>query len=54
MIESRDNITMASEVRTENIYTTGTYRGQHVQRFIYKGLGPVIKEDQGVVWPVKK
>jgi hypothetical protein len=37
-----------------NIYTTETYRGQRVQRFIYKGLGPVTKEDQGVVWPTKK
>lgn len=36
-----------------NIYTTETYRGQRVQKFIYKGLGPVTKEDQGVVWPKK-
>jgi DNA-binding beta-propeller fold protein YncE len=34
-----------------NIYTTETYRGQRVQRFMYKGIGPVTKEDQGVVWP---
>jgi DNA-binding beta-propeller fold protein YncE len=37
-----------------NIYTTETYRGQRVQRFLYKGLGPVTKEDQGVLWPAKK
>ena len=37
-----------------NIYTTETYRGQRVQKFVYKGLGPVVKEDQGVVWPTKK
>jgi len=37
-----------------NIYTTETYRGQRVQKFVYKGLGPVTKEDQGVVWPTKK
>ncbi len=37
-----------------NIYTTETYRGQRVQRFLYKGLAPVTKEDQGVVWPAKK
>jgi len=37
-----------------NIYTGETYRGQRVQRFVYKGLGPVTKEDQGVVWPTKK
>jgi DNA-binding beta-propeller fold protein YncE len=34
-----------------NIYTTETYRGQRVQRFVFKGLGPVTKKDQGVVWP---
>ena len=34
-----------------NIYTTETYRGQRVQKFVYKGLGPVKKEDQGVLWP---
>jgi len=34
-----------------NIYTTETYRGQRVQKFTYKGLAPVTKQDQGVVWP---
>ena len=34
-----------------NLYTTETYRGQRVQRFVYKGLAPVLKKDQGVVWP---
>jgi hypothetical protein len=34
-----------------NIYTTETYRGQRVQRFVYKGMGPVSKTDQGVLWP---
>jgi hypothetical protein len=34
-----------------NIYTTETYRGQRVQKFVYKGLAPVTKKDQGVVWP---
>jgi hypothetical protein len=34
-----------------NIYTTETYRGQRVQKFVYKGLAPVLKKDQGVVWP---
>jgi hypothetical protein len=37
-----------------NIYTGETYRGQRVQRFVYKGLAPVTKVDQGVVWPAKK
>ena len=36
-----------------NVYTTETYRGQRVQRFIYKGLGTVAKMDQGTVWPKK-
>ena len=34
-----------------NLFTTETYRGQRVQKFIYKGLAPVTKKDQGVVWP---
>ena len=34
-----------------NIYTTETYEGKRVQRFVYKGLGPVTKENQGVIWP---
>ncbi|MEQ1884254.1 MAG: hypothetical protein ABL967_04280 [Bryobacteraceae bacterium] len=34
-----------------NIYTTETYHGQRVQRFVYKGVAPVTKKDQGVVWP---
>ena len=36
-----------------NIYTTETYRGQRVQRFLYKGLTTVAKQDQGTVWPKK-
>jgi DNA-binding beta-propeller fold protein YncE len=36
-----------------NIYTTETYRGQRVQKFVYKGMAPVTKQDQGVVWPQK-
>ena len=36
-----------------NIYVTETYRGQRVQKFIYKGMAPVTKKDQGVVWPKK-
>ncbi len=34
-----------------NLYTTETYEGKRVQRFMYKGLGAVQKENQGVVWP---
>jgi DNA-binding beta-propeller fold protein YncE len=36
-----------------NIYTTETYRGQRVQKFVYKGLAPVTTDNQGVVWPKK-
>jgi DNA-binding beta-propeller fold protein YncE len=34
-----------------NIYTTETYEGKRLQKFVYKGLGPVTKPDQGVPWP---
>ncbi len=34
-----------------NLYVTETYRGQRVQKFIYKGLAPVTQKDQGVAWP---
>ena len=33
-----------------NIYTTETYEGKRVQRFVYRGLRAVTR-DQGVVWP---
>jgi DNA-binding beta-propeller fold protein YncE len=36
-----------------NIYTTETYQGHRVQKFVFKGLAPVTKIDQGVVWPSK-
>jgi DNA-binding beta-propeller fold protein YncE len=36
-----------------NLYTTETYRGQRVQKFVFKGLAPVTKKDQGVVWPAR-
>ncbi len=34
-----------------NIYTTETYEGKRLQKFVYKGLGPVTAKNQGVVWP---
>jgi DNA-binding beta-propeller fold protein YncE len=34
-----------------NLYTTETYEGKRVQRFVYKGLGPVRSQSQGVLWP---
>jgi hypothetical protein len=36
-----------------NIYTTETYQGRRLQKFVYKGLAPVTKHDQGTVWPTK-
>jgi len=35
-----------------NVYTTETYEGKRLQKFVYKGMGPVA-ENQGVVWPAK-
>jgi hypothetical protein len=34
-----------------NIYTTETWEGKRIQKFVNKGLGPVTRPDQGVVWP---
>jgi hypothetical protein len=34
-----------------NIYTTETYEGKRIQKFTYKGLGPVTKPYQGTPWP---
>jgi hypothetical protein len=34
-----------------NIFTTETYRGQRVQKFVFKGLGAVTKMEEGVLWP---
>jgi hypothetical protein len=35
-----------------NIYTTETYEGKRLQKFVYKGMGKVPRV-QGVVWPKK-
>ncbi|HET9833784.1 MAG TPA: hypothetical protein VFP91_18810 [Vicinamibacterales bacterium] len=37
-----------------NLYATETYNGARVQRFLYRGLKPVTKKDQGVVWSPKR
>jgi DNA-binding beta-propeller fold protein YncE len=37
-----------------NLYATETYTGARIQRFLFKGVGPVTKRDQGVVWPQGK
>jgi hypothetical protein len=34
-----------------NLYTTETYEGKRLQKFVYKGLGSVSKPNQGTVWP---
>jgi DNA-binding beta-propeller fold protein YncE len=34
-----------------NIFTTETYEGRRLQKFVYKGIGPVTKKDQGTLWP---
>ncbi len=34
-----------------NLYTTETYEGKRLQKFVYKGIGPVRRGSQGVVWP---
>ena len=34
-----------------NLYTVETYQGRRLQRFLYKGLGPVRAKQQGVPWP---
>jgi DNA-binding beta-propeller fold protein YncE len=34
-----------------NLYTTETYEGKRLQKFVYKGLGPVSSEAQGALWP---
>jgi DNA-binding beta-propeller fold protein YncE len=34
-----------------NIFTTETYEGKRVQRFVYRGIGPVRAQHQGPPWP---
>ena len=34
-----------------NIYTTETWEGKRMQKFVYKGLAPVTTMHQGTVWP---
>ena len=31
-----------------NLFTTETYEGRRIQKFIYKGMAPVTKMDEGV------
>jgi DNA-binding beta-propeller fold protein YncE len=34
-----------------NLYTTETWEGKRLQKFVYRGLGPVTSTHQGTVWP---
>jgi DNA-binding beta-propeller fold protein YncE len=34
-----------------NVYTTETYEGKRLQKFTFKGEGPVEQMEQGVLWP---
>ena len=36
-----------------NVFTTETYEGKRVQRFVYQGLKPVTAKEQGVLWPAR-
>jgi hypothetical protein len=36
-----------------NIFTTETYEGRRVQKFVYRGLAPVTRMHQGVPWPTQ-
>jgi len=36
-----------------NIFTTETYEGKRVQRFVYRGMRAVTRRDQGPPWPVR-
>ena len=34
-----------------NLFTTETFEGKRIQKFVYKGIGNVARGHQGVVWP---
>ena len=34
-----------------NRYTTETYEDKRLHQFVYKGIGPVPRGNQGVLWP---
>jgi sugar lactone lactonase YvrE len=36
-----------------NVYTAETYEGKRLQKFIFKGVGPVTKANMGVLWPAR-
>jgi DNA-binding beta-propeller fold protein YncE len=34
-----------------NVYTTETYEGKRLQKFVYRGLATIPTESQGALWP---
>jgi hypothetical protein len=34
-----------------NIYTTETWEGKRLQKFVFKGIGRVPSRHQGTIWP---
>jgi DNA-binding beta-propeller fold protein YncE len=36
-----------------NLYTTETYEGKRIQKFVYKGMGAISTMNQGALWPKK-
>ena len=36
---------------TGNLYTTETWEGKRIQKFVYMGMADVPREPQGTVWP---
>ena len=36
-----------------NIYTTETYTGKRLQKFVDKGVGPVVTVNAAMPWPVQ-
>jgi hypothetical protein len=36
-----------------NIYTTETYTGKRLQKFVYKGMVALDKKVQGAPWPTR-
>lgn len=37
-----------------NIYTTESFEGKRLQKFIYRGMAPVTTEDRGTPWPADR
>jgi DNA-binding beta-propeller fold protein YncE len=36
-----------------NLYTTETYEGKRLQRFLFRGIGPIQSREQGPPWPTQ-